>query len=62
MAYALELDAANPLEARKIVLKDITDLDSVSLVTGDRSSIPQAYQRVLRDIPQILDAMPFLQL
>ena len=35
---------------------------ALSLVTGDRSSIPQAYQRVLRDIPQILDAMPFLQL
>lgn len=57
-----ELDAANPLEAKKIVLKDITDLDSVSQVSGDKSTIPLAYQRVLRDLPQILDAMPFLQL
>lgn len=57
-----ELDAPNPLDARRIVLKDITDLDSVSLVSGEHGSIPLAYQRVLRDLPQILDQMPFLQL
>jgi hypothetical protein len=58
----LELDRANPLDARRMVLKDITNLSSESLVQRDHSDVPGAYHSVIRDLPVVLDNLPFLEL
>lgn len=58
----LELDRANPLDARRMVLKDITNLAGDSLVQGDPRDVPSAYHSVIRDLPVILDNLPFLDL
>jgi hypothetical protein len=55
-----ELDQANPLLSRRLVLKDLTDLDGASLTDRRESEVPAAYHHVLRDLPAVLDAMPFL--
>jgi Sulfatase len=55
-----ELDQANPLLSRRLVLKDITDLDGTSLAGRRDSDVPAAYHHLLRDLPAVLDAMPFL--
>ena len=55
-----ELDQANPLLSHRLVLKDITDLDGTSLTERRDSDVPAAYHHVLRDLPAVLDDMPFL--
>ncbi len=57
-----ELDAPHPADARRLVLKDVTDLDSTSLVPSPRRDGPASAQRALADLPRLLDAMPFLRL
>lgn len=56
----LELDHRDPLQARRLVLKDVLDLRDTSLVAVDDGAVAGAYQRILRDLPAILDGMPFL--
>ncbi|MCC6644091.1 MAG: sulfatase-like hydrolase/transferase [Polyangiaceae bacterium] len=56
-----ELDAPDPGVARRLTLKDVTDLDSNSLVIG-AGAAPAEYQRVVRELPRVLDELPFLQL
>lgn len=58
----LELDRPNPLEARRLVIKDITDIGSAPLAFGDGPDAPRVYHQVLRDLPTLLNAMPFVDL
>lgn len=53
----LELDRENPLLARRLVLKDIVDMGGGH---GESAEAPETYHRVLRDLPALLDEMPFL--
>jgi hypothetical protein len=55
-----ELDQANPLLSRRLVLKDITDFGGTSLAGRRDSDVPAAYHHLLHDLPAVLDAMPFL--
>jgi arylsulfatase A-like enzyme len=58
----LELDRENPLEARRLVLKDVTDVSGGPVAFGDSPDAPRVYHRLLRDLPALLDEMPFLDL
>jgi arylsulfatase A-like enzyme len=53
----MELDRENPLLAHRLVLKDIVDVTPGRV---ESSEAPEAYHRVLRDLPALLDEMPFL--
>jgi hypothetical protein len=55
-----ELDQANPLLSRRLVLKDITDFGGSSLAGRRDSDVPAAYHGLLHALPAVLDAMPFL--
>jgi arylsulfatase A-like enzyme len=56
----MELDRPNPLTARRLVLRDITDRDGTSVAFGDGPEAPRVYHQVLHDLPTLLDGMPFL--
>jgi len=55
-----ELDGRNPLESRRLSVKDLTDLADVSLVGREARDAAGAYDRLLRRIPQTIDQLPFL--
>lgn len=55
-----ELDRPDPLEARRLSLQGVTDLEDVSLVDGDGRDATGAYERVLREIPALMDELTFL--
>jgi phosphoglycerol transferase MdoB-like AlkP superfamily enzyme len=57
----MELDRENPLLARHLVLKDITDASGVSMAFGESPDAPRVYHGVLHDLPALLDGMPFLE-
>jgi glucan phosphoethanolaminetransferase (alkaline phosphatase superfamily) len=58
----LELDRPNPLEAHRLVIKDITDMNSAPVAFGDSPDAPRVYHQTLRELPALFDAMPFLDL
>jgi hypothetical protein len=53
----LELDHEDPLKAKELIVRDVVDPDDVSLVGRDDA----AYQGIARDLPSILDSLPFLR-
>jgi len=55
-----ELDRRDPLEAKRLSVKDVTDLADASLVHGDARDATGAYERLLRGIPQTMSELPFL--
>jgi glucan phosphoethanolaminetransferase (alkaline phosphatase superfamily) len=55
-----ELDRRNPLESKRLSIKDVTDLDDVSFVDGEARDAASAYDRLLREIPHTMDELPFL--
>jgi hypothetical protein len=59
----LELDDENPLKARELIVRDVVDLRDVSLVNreDDDGAGEGAYRGVARDIPSIVDSLPFLR-
>lgn len=57
----LELDDERPLRAQKLIIRDVVDLDDASLGDVDDDGVAGAYRGVVRDIPAMLDAMPFLE-
>lgn len=58
----LELDHTDPRRARRLSLKGVTDLRDVSLVDGDGRDPLGSYERVVRDLPAVMDELPFLAL
>jgi uncharacterized protein len=54
------LDRPDPLAARRLSLQGVTDLSDVSLVSGDGRDVAGTYERVLRELPAVLDELPFL--
>jgi hypothetical protein len=57
----LELDDERPLRAKKLILRDVVDLGDAPLGAVDDAAVAGAYRGVVRDIPAMLDAMPFLR-
>ena len=55
-----ELDDHDPLESRRLSVKDVTDLADASLVHGEARDGGAAYDRLVRDMPQIMVELPFL--
>jgi hypothetical protein len=55
-----ELDRSDPLQARRLSLQGVTDLQDVSLVDGDGRDVDGAYDRVLHELPAVMDSLPFL--
>lgn len=55
----LELDSPDPLQSKHLAIKDLTDLDSHTLVQSDKSSTT-AYLRLSKELPNILGEIPFL--
>jgi hypothetical protein len=55
-----ELDNRDPLEAKRLSVKDVTDLTDASLVGAEARDAAEAYDRLLREIPQTIDELPFL--
>jgi arylsulfatase A-like enzyme len=57
-----ELDRQAPLEAEHLLLKDVTDLHDVSLVGREGGSVDDSYDNVLRNLPDVLGRLRFLEL
>jgi hypothetical protein len=55
-----ELDRLDPLEAKRLSIKVLTDLADRSLVGGDARDAGGAYDRLIRDIPRVAGELPFL--
>jgi len=55
-----ELDRRDPLESKRLSIKDVTDLADASLVDGEARDATGAYERLLHEIPRTLDELPFL--
>jgi len=55
-----ELDRLDPLESKRLSVKDVTDLADRSLVGSEARDAGGAYDQLLRDIPQIIPELPFL--
>jgi len=55
-----ELDRLDPFEAKRLSIKDVTDLADRSLVGGDARDAGGAYDRLIRDIPRVAGELPFL--
>lgn len=55
-----ELDRLDPLESKRLSVKDVTDLADRSLVGDVARDGGGAYDRLLRDLPRILGELPFL--
>ena len=55
-----ELDRLDPLESKRLSVKDVTDLADRSLVAGEAPDAGGAYDRLLRDMPRIMDELSFL--
>jgi len=55
-----ELDRLDPLESRRLAVKDVTDLADRSLVGSEAPDAGGTYDRFVNDIPRILRELPFL--
>ena len=55
----LALDEEHPLKARQLIVRDVVDLHDGSLVDVEDGA--RAYRGVVRDLPSILDGLPFLR-
>ena len=53
-----ELDHRDPLRAKRLSVKGVTDLADVSLVDGDGKDAAGSYERVVRELPRALDGLP----
>jgi glucan phosphoethanolaminetransferase (alkaline phosphatase superfamily) len=55
-----ELDRRDPLRSRRLAVKAVTDLDDASLVDAEGRDAEGSYERVIRELPRAIDALPFL--
>jgi hypothetical protein len=58
----LELDRADPLEARRLIVKDVADAESDSVAFGESPEAPSVYRQLVHDLPGIVENLPFLDL
>jgi len=54
-----ELDQRDPLASRRLSLKRVTDLADASLVDGEAPDAAGVYDQLLRQMPRIMDELPF---
>jgi uncharacterized protein len=57
----LALDNENPTRAQALIVRDVVDLGDHSLVDVEDHAVAGAYRGVVRDLPTILDSLPFLE-
>lgn len=55
-----ELDRRDPLRSRRLALKAVTDLGDASRVDAEGRDADGSYERIVRELPRAIDALPFL--
>jgi arylsulfatase A-like enzyme len=57
-----ELDHAEPLRSQRLILADVTDLDDVSVTEKETRVTDFSAQHLLRELPQAIDQLSFMEL